>query len=39
MNRKYDVIELRTKVGMVFQSPTCFNVIYENVAYGLKTRR
>ncbi|PAF55123.1 phosphate ABC transporter ATP-binding protein PstB [Mycoplasmopsis agassizii] len=30
-------IELRTKVGMVFQKPTVFNLsIYENVAFALK---
>lgn len=32
-----DLIELRRKVGMVFQSPTPFpKSIYENVAFGLK---
>jgi phosphate transport system ATP-binding protein len=32
-----DVIELRRKVGMVFQRPTPFaKSIYENVAYGLR---
>jgi phosphate transport system ATP-binding protein len=32
-----DVIELRRKVGMVFQKPTPFaKTIYENVAYGLR---
>jgi phosphate transport system ATP-binding protein len=32
-----DVIELRQKVGMVFQKPTPFpKSIYENVAYGLR---
>jgi phosphate transport system ATP-binding protein len=32
-----DVIELRRKVGMVFQKPNPFPMsIYENVAYGLK---
>jgi len=32
-----DVIELRRKVGMVFQKPTPFaKSIYENVAYGLR---
>lgn len=31
----YDVIELRTKVGMVFQKPNPFPMsIYDNVAYG-----
>lgn len=33
----YDVIELRKKVGMVFQKPNPFPMsIYENVAYGPK---
>ena len=32
-----DVVELRTKVGMVFQEPNPFPMsIYENVAYGLR---
>ncbi len=32
---KFDVIELRTKVGMVFQKPNPFPMsIYDNVAYG-----
>lgn len=32
-----DLIELRRKVGMIFQKPTPFPMsIYENVAYGLK---
>ena len=32
-----DVIELRRKVGMIFQKPTPFPMsIFENVAYGLK---
>jgi phosphate transport system ATP-binding protein len=31
----YDVIDLRTKVGMVFQNPNPFPMsIYDNVAYG-----
>jgi phosphate transport system ATP-binding protein len=34
---KVDPVELRKKVGMVFQKPTPFpKSIYENVAYGLK---
>lgn len=33
----YDVIELRTKVGMVFQKPNPFPMsIYDNVTYGPK---
>ncbi|MCI5773330.1 MAG: phosphate ABC transporter ATP-binding protein PstB [Erysipelotrichaceae bacterium] len=34
---KTDVVELRTKVGMVFQKPNPFPMsIYENIAYGPK---
>lgn len=34
-DRNYDVIELRTKIGMVFQKPNPFPMsIYDNVAYG-----
>ena len=34
-----DLIELRTKIGMVFQKPTPFPMsIFDNVAYGLKLR-
>ena len=37
LDRGTDVIELRRKVGMVFQKPTPFaKTIYENVAYGLR---
>ncbi|MFW5794071.1 MAG: phosphate ABC transporter ATP-binding protein PstB [Bacillota bacterium] len=33
--KEYDVIELRTKVGMVFQKPNPFPMsIYDNIAYG-----
>lgn len=36
-NRDVDVVALRKKVGMVFQSPNPFPMsIYENVAYGPK---
>lgn len=32
-----DLVNLRTKIGMVFQKPTAFpKSIYENVAYGLR---
>jgi phosphate transport system ATP-binding protein len=35
--KDFDVIELRTKVGMVFQKPNPFPMsIYENIAYGPK---
>ncbi len=34
-NQKYDVINLRSKVGMVFQKPNPFPMsIYDNIAYG-----
>jgi phosphate transport system ATP-binding protein len=37
VDRSLDVIELRRRVGMVFQKPTPFpKSIYENVAYGLR---
>ncbi|OGP71401.1 MAG: phosphate ABC transporter ATP-binding protein [Deltaproteobacteria bacterium RBG_13_60_28] len=33
----YDVMELRRKVGMIFQKPTPFPMsVFDNVAYGLK---
>lgn len=36
-DEKYDVINLRRRVGMVFQKPNPFpKSIYENIAYGLK---
>lgn len=36
-DKNYDVIDLRRKVGMVFQKPNPFpKSIYENIAYGLK---
>ena len=36
-HKDYDVIQLRTKVGMVFQKPNPFpKSIYENLAYGPK---
>lgn len=34
-----DLIELRSKIGMVFQKPTPFPMtIFENIAYGLKLK-
>ncbi len=34
---KIDVVELRTKVGMVFQKPNPFpKTIFDNIAYGLR---
>ena len=36
-NKKYDIVELRKKVGMVFQKPNPFpKTIYENIVYGPK---
>ncbi|ADU67298.1 phosphate ABC transporter ATP-binding protein PstB [Desulfurispirillum indicum] len=36
-DKKVDVVELRRKVGMVFQKPNPFpKSIYENIAYGLR---
>ena len=33
--KEYDEIDLRTKVGMVFQKPNPFPMsIYDNIAYG-----
>jgi len=37
LDKTLDVIELRRRVGMVFQKPTPFpKSIYENIAYGLR---
>jgi len=37
LDPKVDVIELRRRVGMIFQKPTPFpTTIFENVAYGLR---
>lgn len=39
LDRSVDIIELRMKIGMVFQQPTPFPMsIYDNVAYGLKLK-
>jgi phosphate transport system ATP-binding protein len=39
ISRKIDPIEVRLRVGMVFQKPNPFpKSIYENVAYGLRLR-
>lgn len=36
-DKKYDIVELRKKVGMVFQRPNPFpKTIYENIIYGPK---
>jgi len=36
-DRKYDIVELRKKIGMVFQRPNPFpKTIYENIVYGPK---
>jgi phosphate transport system ATP-binding protein len=38
-DKETDVIELRRRIGMVFQKPNPFpNSVYENVAYGPKIR-
>ncbi len=37
LERKEDLIKLRTQIGMIFQKPTPFPMsIYNNVAYGLR---
>jgi len=39
LDRSIDLIELRTKIGMVFQKPTPFPMsIFDNIAYGLRLR-
>ena len=39
LDPKVDPIELRMRIGMVFQKPNPFpKSIYENVAYGLRVR-
>ncbi|MDR1007763.1 MAG: phosphate ABC transporter ATP-binding protein PstB [Campylobacteraceae bacterium] len=36
---KTDLIDLRTKIGMIFQKPTSFPMsIWDNIAYGLKLK-
>jgi phosphate transport system ATP-binding protein len=40
LDRKEDLITLRSSLGMVFQKPTPFPMsIFENIAYGLRLRR
>lgn len=37
LDKSVDVLELRRKIGMIFQKPTPFPMsVYDNVAYGLK---
>jgi phosphate transport system ATP-binding protein len=37
LDPRYDIMELRRKVGMIFQKPTPFPMsVFDNVAYGLK---
>ena len=37
LDPKQDIMELRKKIGMIFQKPTPFPMsVFENVAYGLK---
>lgn len=39
LSREIDLIELRSKIGMVFQKPTPFPMsIFDNVAYGLRLK-
>lgn len=39
LSNDIDLIELRAKIGMVFQKPTPFPMsIFDNIAYGLKLR-
>ncbi|MBI3353598.1 MAG: phosphate ABC transporter ATP-binding protein [Nitrospirae bacterium] len=39
LQRDIDLIELRSRIGMVFQKPTPFPMsIFENIAFGLKLR-
>jgi phosphate transport system ATP-binding protein len=39
LDKKIDVLKLRSKIGMVFQKPTPFPMsIFENVAFGLKLK-
>ena len=39
LSNNIDLIELRSKIGMVFQKPTPFPMsIFDNVAYGLKLK-
>lgn len=38
-DKNYDVVQLRSQVGMVFQNPNPFPMsIYDNVAYGLRVQ-
>ncbi len=37
LDSKEDLIQLRTKIGMIFQKPTAFPMsIFDNVAYGMR---
>jgi phosphate transport system ATP-binding protein len=37
LDSRYDIMELRRKVGMIFQKPTPFPMsVFDNVVYGLK---
>ncbi|MEO2066566.1 MAG: phosphate ABC transporter ATP-binding protein PstB [Desulfurobacteriaceae bacterium] len=39
LEKNYDLIKLRSRVGMVFQKPTAFPMsIFDNVAYGLRLK-
>jgi phosphate transport system ATP-binding protein len=37
LDRKFDIIELRKRIGMIFQKPTPFPMsVFDNVAFGLR---
>ncbi len=39
LEKNYDLIKLRSRIGMVFQKPTAFPMsIFDNVAYGLRLK-
>ncbi|VAX34718.1 Phosphate transport ATP-binding protein PstB (TC 3.A.1.7.1), partial [hydrothermal vent metagenome] len=39
LSKNIDLIDLRSRIGMVFQKPTPFPMsIFDNIAYGLKLR-
>lgn len=39
LGEKQDLIDLRVKIGMIFQKPTAFPMsIYDNIAYGLRLK-
>ncbi len=39
LSKETDLINLRSRIGMVFQKPTPFPMsIFDNIAYGLKLK-